>query len=1092
MSNPRVADLVQKLCDATSGDARVRVPAHRVLQESESQPGFTALLLEAYADPAANPQGRYLAILTCKSVVERNWQPRSGQSLGAEEKALVRDLVLKLVKMAVAGELPHLVELCMVLRKICRFDFPKSWEGLAHFLLQALQRVQQSGFDDATLGLMIVLHHVLKEQASKRLLGARKSLHEVGQGLISPLGFVWSSLLEKMRSGALGSDERTWKLSRYLDGCFFIVLTQGFAHLHDDAKGPQLVALAREKVAFLLGQLSAQPHLLVQSTFYQKNLKSVLKWWANLLGAHPLAFSQANVREVLGLSTELLSQGPAVAASNPALRPLVEALLRSSLQMLTHACNAQAYRAGPQPAHQGAAREAAAACHLQFKEFLDRHNVAALCGLVCKAALRQTAEDVAAWLADPEDQLHGPSSQLELSVAGEACVKALGQSPLDRPLVEHVAKRMEEEATTPPTMGEHFEAVAWRDTLLVLLSLCHPLLKPHLQFQQLLSFSAPIVALVPRLNDKTPEVLLPVRLCGVLKAWAGEIPQALVPAVVQLLQGFLQEGSPKALRLASIGPLRALLDRFSDHEAWTQVQSTLIDACLALLVTLSTPDCQWRCLNLVHLFLCEEAESGRYEATERSLGQLLRLWSSPEAGELLICHALLDVLRALVLMSCRSRSPRLPLSPPLLSSCMVVISDCFALHTGNAGSPVANQETCAALEADIGAAAGHLGDRGSAASTLFDSGNLLFLGVLRTVDLDQMGPLLGFFPRLVVQCSQQSAEALQDSALDMILEYVALHVAVESGRRELQQHYEALVRLCRKCLESNGKTDDRSKDVCLQMLQLLMAHAMQPAALELTKGVVEPLLRLWATTFTPQAASQALRYALHTLLPVFAAWQMQHKQHFKQQALAGGDSQQGFRLASLLLVGVRRLRPVEARASILACALSLLEDCGCNDDAFWCDFLQCCDELVRAARKPAGSADLAQAMRNLKSSVSTATKLPVAARSSGELRCALLPPQLREALRADGSMDEAAVARWFFEHVAQTFRQMSATRGLNVPALLSAAPPLVQEALRATGSSEVVRSSIPARTDSVQDIQADLECRNLFARQEHLPPRLEA
>ncbi|CAE7871169.1 unnamed protein product [Symbiodinium necroappetens] len=65
-----------------------------------------------------------------------------------------------------------------------------------------------------------------------------------------------------------------------------------------------------------------------------------------------------------------------------------------------------------------------------------------------------------------------------------------------------------------------------------------------------------------------------------------------------------------------IGILITRLDRFSDSEAWTEVQGALIDSCLAgaLLYIVQAPEVQWRCLNLIHLFLVEEAESGRYQA----------------------------------------------------------------------------------------------------------------------------------------------------------------------------------------------------------------------------------------------------------------------------------------------------------------------------------------------------------------------------------------------------------------------------------------------------------------------------------------------
>merc|ERR1719265_654305 len=89
------------------------------------------------------------------------------------------------------------------------------------------------------------------------------------------------------------------------------------------------------------------------------------------------------------------------------------------------------------------------------------------------------------------------------------------------------------------------------------------------------------------------------------------------------------------------------------------------------------PECQWRCLHLIQLLLTEEAESGRYEVQARSLEQLVALWRQPDKGEQLICHAVLDVLRALVLMSCPTKQPSFPLPPGLFGCCLLVVSDCF-------------------------------------------------------------------------------------------------------------------------------------------------------------------------------------------------------------------------------------------------------------------------------------------------------------------------------------------------------------------------------------------------------------------------------
>jgi len=181
MSNPQVVQVVRILCAAASPDAGLRVPAHGQLLELEGKPGFLLLLLEAYADASADPQGRLLAVLMCKSVVDRHWNTRSGQGMSVEERTQAKGCLLRLVSSAAGGALPHLEELTMVVRKVCRFDFPRQWDELAQFLLGELQQMQARGFDDRSLAVAVVAHHVLKEQASKRLITARRDLHQVGK-----------------------------------------------------------------------------------------------------------------------------------------------------------------------------------------------------------------------------------------------------------------------------------------------------------------------------------------------------------------------------------------------------------------------------------------------------------------------------------------------------------------------------------------------------------------------------------------------------------------------------------------------------------------------------------------------------------------------------------------------------------------------------------------------------------------------------------------------------------------------------------------------------------------------------------------------
>merc|ERR1712008_468085 len=110
--------------------------------------------------------------------------------------------------------------------------------------------------------------------------------------------------------------------------------------------------------------------------------------------------------------------------------------------------------------------------------------------------------------------------------------------------------------------------------------------------------------------------------------------------------------------------------------------------------------------------------------------------------------------------------------------------------------------------------------------------------------------------------------------------------------------------------------------------------------------------------------------------------------------------------------------------------------------------------LSMHAQKKATSSLLAQTLQSLKASLGT--KLPVPARSAAVLQRCLLPRdvaevQLRSAMREDGSLDDAAVARWFFARCAICLRQLGTRGVLDPQALIAVAPESALAALRASG-----------------------------------------
>eukprot|EP00971_Amphidinium_carterae_P259937 5157422-Amphidinium_carterae.1 len=186
----------------------------------------------------------------------------------------------------------------------------------------------------------------LEEQATKRLLVARKAFFQVAQLLMEPVGKFWMAAFDAQKR--VNDTEELWKLSRYVDGSFFILFVKGFPHLHEVPAGVQMISTAREKVMFLQQCFEKRPQLLSQSEFYVKNLKSVMKWWALLLNSHPLAFAQAHVAQVLHCSVTLLKNHATLRAGLTQSNQW-ESLMVSSVEILMHAFNTHAYRDSPQP-----------------------------------------------------------------------------------------------------------------------------------------------------------------------------------------------------------------------------------------------------------------------------------------------------------------------------------------------------------------------------------------------------------------------------------------------------------------------------------------------------------------------------------------------------------------------------------------------------------------------------------------------------------------------------------------------------------------------------------------------------------------------
>ena len=137
-----VQQVMHVLSAAAGHDEAARTAAHHTLTTLEEMPGFLSCLLEVFALEQTPPQLRFLAIITFKNTIERQWS-KNVSSLGGNaiqqkeaEKFFLRGRLLTLFHIA---ELRWAKQFAIIVARVARFDWPKQWADLFTGILTAVQ-----------------------------------------------------------------------------------------------------------------------------------------------------------------------------------------------------------------------------------------------------------------------------------------------------------------------------------------------------------------------------------------------------------------------------------------------------------------------------------------------------------------------------------------------------------------------------------------------------------------------------------------------------------------------------------------------------------------------------------------------------------------------------------------------------------------------------------------------------------------------------------------------------------------------------------------------------------------------------------------
>ncbi|KAL1492056.1 hypothetical protein ABEB36_012554 [Hypothenemus hampei] len=174
---------------ASSQDPEILKPAEEKLQEWETQPGFYNVLCNVISNHSLDVNVRWIAVLYMKNGIDRYWRKNAPNGINEQEKQYIRQNLLSNFTEPINQ---IAVQKAVIIAKVARFDCPKEWPELLPTLIQAVESSETLIQHRA----LLILHHVVKAIASKRLMGDRRQFQEFTIQIFNYVFNLWNNLSE--------------------------------------------------------------------------------------------------------------------------------------------------------------------------------------------------------------------------------------------------------------------------------------------------------------------------------------------------------------------------------------------------------------------------------------------------------------------------------------------------------------------------------------------------------------------------------------------------------------------------------------------------------------------------------------------------------------------------------------------------------------------------------------------------------------------------------------------------------------------------------------------------------------------------------
>ena len=182
--------LFHVLQSASSNDQQQIKSSTQQMQNWEKSPGFYSSLQSLLLNNALPFEVRYLSIIQLKNGIDKYWRKTALNAIKKDEKDLIRSRCLESGINEPDRRLA--LQICIVIAKITRYEYPHDWPDVLDSVLEQLQH--SSGRLTNSLPLsrtLLILLYIIKELSTAKLQRSRASLQSAAPTTVQVVGQIY-------------------------------------------------------------------------------------------------------------------------------------------------------------------------------------------------------------------------------------------------------------------------------------------------------------------------------------------------------------------------------------------------------------------------------------------------------------------------------------------------------------------------------------------------------------------------------------------------------------------------------------------------------------------------------------------------------------------------------------------------------------------------------------------------------------------------------------------------------------------------------------------------------------------------------------